>query len=267
VLSVHEASNDHRQVVTWTFPRERVLRRTGATVNLEDAFSLHSRLRKAALLVGANNRAGFLTARVLDYQTTSVDCSAADFWIFEFLGAKLQIDSAEGTPKLASVLRRANDHLEDLSAQEQIHTAIASVRNSPRTRWSIVEFATDLLPDGAARDAVLRAAGTGEETRAVFELDVAKFDELVQYRVYVLTNGVRVSAPFREIGDSVTIDEDGQRRTLTAKGTRPGSGTAKGDADMVGRVAQPTRRLRLRSGRWGPTVAIASVRPPGNEHR
>lgn len=93
----------------------------------------------------------------------------------------------------------------------------------------------------------------GEETRAVFELDVAKFDELVQYRVYMLTNGVRVSAPFREIGDSVTIDEDGQGRTLTAKATRPGSGTAKADADIWSVVSRSRRRpLRLRSGRWGP---------------
>ena len=52
----------------------------------------------------------------------------------------------------------------------------------------------------------------------MFALDVAKFDELVQYRVYYLTNGVRVSAPFKELGESVTIDDDGQHRTLTARG-------------------------------------------------
>ena len=219
VISAHATSSARRQVVAWTFPREQMLRRSGTNVDLEDAFSLNSRLRKAALLTGANNRTGFLTARVLDYQTTSVDRSVADFWIFKFLDAKLQIDSAEGTNKLAAILRKANDKLDDLPAQDQLHAAVAAVRTHARTRWSISDFAHELLPPGPARDEVLRVAGSGEETTAVFDLDVAQFDTLVQYRVYYLSSGVRVSAPFREIGDSVKIDESGQDRTLTATGT------------------------------------------------
>jgi len=219
VVSVHEQPKDVRQVVTWIFPKGTVIRRSGTTVDLEEAFIINSRLRKAALLAGTDSRAGFLTARVLDYQTTAIDRKVADFWITEFLDARLQMNSAEGTSRLAGVLRQANDKMQDHPEhQEILHTAIAAVRTSPQQRLSIRGFATNFLPEGPAREAVLKATKSDEEATSIFDLDVPRFDRLVQYHIYTLANGIRVSAPFVQIGEGVQIEETEDGRILSASG-------------------------------------------------
>lgn len=219
VVSVHEQPKDVRQVITWIFPKGQVIRRSGTTVDVDEAFILNSRLRKAALLSGANNRAGFLMARVLDYQTTAVDRKVADFWITDFLDARLQMNSPEGTARLAGVLRTANDKLnDDPEQQEALHTAIAAVRSSGRPRISIQDVALDFLPEGAARDEVLKATKNDEEATTPFELDVPRFDQLVQYHIYMLANRIRVSAPFVQIGEGVQIEETDDGRVLSARG-------------------------------------------------
>lgn len=220
VVSVHEVSTTTRQVCLWTFPRGEVLLRRGAAVDLGDAFILHSQLRKAALLTGADNRTGFLMARVLDYQIRGNDRRAADFWVLEFLDSHPQMSGPEGTSRLAAAVRIANNKLEECPAdQEILHTAIAAVRTHSKTRWSIRDFASELLPPGRARDEVLKSSKLDDERNAVFDLDVEQFERLIQYHVYHLDNGIRVSAPFGQIGEGVTIAESvSGARSLTATG-------------------------------------------------
>lgn len=219
IVSVHQGTGASRQVCMWTFPRGQVLLRRGATINLGDAFILESNLRKAALLSGANNRTGFLTARVLDYQIRGDDRRAADFWILEFLDSRPQMSGPEGTSRFAAVLRVANNKLEHSpEEQEVLHTAIAAVRTHSKKRWSIADFATELLPTGNARTEVLKASKLDDERNAVFELDVQQFDRLIEYRVYQLDNGIRVSAPFAQVGEGVKIEDSGHRRRLVATG-------------------------------------------------
>ncbi len=220
VVSVHELSATARQVCLWTFPRGEVLLRRGPAVDLGDAFILQSQLRKAALLSGADNRAGFLTARVLDYQVRGDDLKAGDFWVLEFLDSRPQMSGPEATSRFAAVARAANNKLEEsLEDQEILHTAIAAVRTHSKKRWSITDFATELLPPGRVRDEVLKSSKLEDERNAVFDLDVEQFDRLIEYHVYHLANGIRVSAPFGEIGEGVTVEEsrDGVR-SLTATG-------------------------------------------------
>lgn len=217
VVSVHELPDSSRQVAIWTFPRERVIRRDGGKVNVNDAFSLSSRLRKAALMYGHNNRDGFLVARVLDQQTTSTERIAADFWIVKFLDAQQQIGTAEGTNLTATVFRKTHEKL-DPPDQEVLQTAMATVRTLTDRQWSLEAIATELMPEGNAQKQFLKAAGKGDEVRATFSLDQQEFDRLVDFHVFTLANGVRVSAPTSQLEVSVIIGESGGRRTLLAEG-------------------------------------------------
>jgi hypothetical protein len=222
VVSVRgEQGGSSREVVLWTFPRDAAFRldnRRNRVRTLDDIFSRSSKLRKAALFTGRNARAHFLGGRVLDYQANATDRFVADYWIARFLDAQLQMSSNEGTRFFATALRAANDRLIDQpTAQEQLHAAITAVRRSPRHRWSLEDFCHEYL-DEPAVTAVTEAAPNADSVTALFDLDREQFDELIQFRVFRLNTGTTVSAPFAEVGDSVTIDDDGERRFLTATG-------------------------------------------------
>jgi hypothetical protein len=217
VVSVHEQHDMSRQVVTWTFPHERVIRRSGGKVDINEAFSLNSRLRKAALLSGHNNRNGFLTAHVLDQQTTSTERIAADFWIVKFLEAEQQIGTSEGTTLAATVFRKTHEGL-DPPEQQTLQTAIASVRTLTDRKWSLEMIATELLPQGNAQKQFLKTAGKGDVVTATFAIDQQEFDRLVGFHIFTLASGVRVSAPASQIGVGVIIDESAGVRTLLAEG-------------------------------------------------
>jgi len=220
LLSAHETANDGvREVIVWMFPADTVIQRTGSRVDLQDAFSLTSGLRKAAVFKGPNARTGFLSGIALDHQSSSVDRRLAEFWVAGFLGASMQVQSREGTALLASAFRHANNALTgDVPSQETLAAAIGQLRARSDKPWTIQEVAVDLLPGGPVREAFLRAAGEGAETRATFRVGIEQFDSLVKYRVFRLTNGVTVSAPFLEIGDGVNIEGSEEGATLVARG-------------------------------------------------
>jgi len=225
LVSVHAIMESPAlEVIVWMFPYDRVIQRTGGRVALQDAFSLTSGLRKAASFRGFNLRTGFLSGVALDHQSSNADQKVAQFWIAKFLGGALHVQSREGTLLAAKVFRAANKTLAgDEIAQAALVAAIGQLRSRTDKRWTIQEIADTLLPAGASREAFATAAGHGPETRSPFDLDIARFDEKVKYRVFKLDNGITVSAPFIEIGAGVTIERssEGQSR-LTATGTIAG---------------------------------------------
>ncbi len=217
VVSIHELADSSRQVVAWTFPRERVIRRSGGTVDINDAFSLNSRLRKAALLCGRNDRTGFLTARVLDQQTTQTDRVAADFWILGFLGGRQQIGTSEGTHMVAKVFRSTYERL-DPSGQAKLQLALVTLRNQTDRQWSLETIATELLPVGEVRDEFLKSAGRNDQRQATFAIDPEKLDQLLGLHVFTLSNGILVIAPTTQIDVGVRIVESGEERTIHVEG-------------------------------------------------
>lgn len=212
---------DERQVVIWTFPRDEAFKLSSTAEAIEllnDVFSRSSHLRKAAVFAGRNLRTDFLSGRVLDFQANTTDRYIADFWIEDFLGAQLQISSDEGTRILATTLRTANKKLEgDVEAQEQLLAAIAAVRHAPQRRLSLQTVADTYL-QGRAREAFVNSAPNREALTGIFDFDRGRFEQLLQFRVFHLDTGVTVTAPFGEVGQSVTIDEQNDGRYLRAHG-------------------------------------------------
>jgi hypothetical protein len=222
IISVHSAARGGAyRVLLWTFPQQSVfnLKTTaaGPEIELLEAFNRDSTLRKAAMFEGPRTNTGMLTARVLDFQTTSADRDVADLWIVSFLNARLQMSDAEGTQLLARALRAAHGKTrDDQQAQDDILAAIATLR-ATRQRWSIQAVADTL---GQVASSALTASVRPEERTAVFGIESDRFDELVQYRRFRLSNGVLVSAPFVEINvdGGVQVTEVDGKRVLKAEG-------------------------------------------------
>lgn len=219
IISVHSVANpDHRRVVLWTFPQQDVFQfgggATAPSIKVVEAFVRESKLRKAAVFSGGQTRVDFLEGRVLDLQASNADRAVADLWIVKFLEARIQMSADEGTRLLARTLRHTHDRFsEDMNAQAQIQAVIGSLRNTRASRVSLSQIAARDMTEEVAK--VFRAAVRNDDAlRAAFPLNKELFDELIQYRIFRLDNGVWVSSPFSEIGEAVTL----QGRHLVARG-------------------------------------------------
>lgn len=203
---------DRRQVTIWTFPRDEAFQFGGPagapTIRLlTDVFSRTSRLRKAALFEGRKIRTDFLRGRALDFQANNISREVADFWIDRFLECRLAIASETGTRLLAKAIRRVYEQTTEPTEREQLQVAISAIRHSPQQRWSMQEFADQYL-QGQVRDRMIGAAPNVEALDSNFDFDRAVFDQAINFRVFRLESDVYVSAPFDEIGRSVTVQDE-----------------------------------------------------------
>ena len=217
MVSVHAGqSSDSRRFIIWTFPQQEVFNLLVAEnetrLEVVEAFIRESSLRKVAFLEGKKTPNGMLTCRVLDFQATAIERAAADLWIEKFLDAQLQMSSSEGTKMLARAMRLAFDRTTgDQQAQDELNAAIAALRVGGQARTSLREVADGLGPAAAG---ALTTGISSEASAAMFELDLATFDAVIQYRRFTLNNGVIVSAPFVEMnsGEVEVTEVDGRRR-------------------------------------------------------
>jgi hypothetical protein len=212
-----ERNGDARRITTWTFPQDEAFQFKGrvgtASVKLlTDVFSRKSHLRKAAWFEGKQVRTAFLSGKVLDFQANQVTRDVADFWIVRFLDAKLGITPEQGTRMLANSLRKTWDGA-DGEQRQQLWAAMASVRQAPRTRWSMADFADQYLADDV-RERFEAAAPNADALNSSFDLDRTVFDSALQFRVFQLESNVYVSAPFDEVGRSVRVTGEAQQHLV-----------------------------------------------------
>ncbi len=217
-----DRDDDRRRVSLWTFPQDDAFqfrnRRSGPTIRLlTDVFSQSSRLRKGAQFHGRKLRNHFLTGRVLDFQASHPFRAVADFWITHFLDCSLAMGNDSGTKLLARTLQKAHQTCEDLVQREQLYLAAMQMRRSTRKRISLFGFADRYL-DGDAKATFLGAAPTPDAIHAAFEFQTSVFDEVISFRIFELDNGVYVSSPLTEIGESVKVTGIAEKK-LSCKGT------------------------------------------------
>jgi len=210
LVSVHDTDTDgKRRCLLWTFPQQEVfdldIAKENVRLNVRDAFIRESSLRKVAFLEGRNDRTGMLTARVLDFQASSTERTAADLWIVKYLDARLQMSGPEGTRLLARAIRSAFTRTAgDQQAHDELSAAISAIRSSPRRRWTINDVSSTFL--GPVASAALTTGLGAEVPAAAFDLDLPTFDAIVQYKRFTLDNGIVVSAPFAEMGDDGGVE-------------------------------------------------------------
>jgi hypothetical protein len=197
-----------RHVVLWVFPSEDALqiRPTpgGASIEvLREVFSQKSKLRKAAHFAGRDKRTDFLEGKVLDYQASALAKEVATFWIDRFLSCTLAVKDDAGSRMIARALRRVHEHLEK-EDREQLHVAAIAVRRTPHKRMSFFGFANRYL-EGNVKTLFLSECPSPDALMADFDFNRKAFDELCHFRVFELTNGVYVSAPLAEVGQTVRL--------------------------------------------------------------
>jgi hypothetical protein len=209
-IATVEASGDDRTVTLWTFPKDEAIAlqtsRGHPTLRLlNDIFSRTSGLRKAALFKGRNLANQFLTGRVFDVLTGG-GTEVADFWVTRFLDASLGITSEQGTKLLASTLTKVWAATDDTAQREQLIAGMTAIRQSPRTQWSLRDFADQYLGE-ALKPLFEHAAPNADGYNSEFQFSREVFDTAVQFRVFELENRIIVSTPFAEVGRSVLITE------------------------------------------------------------
>lgn len=221
ILAVEEEEGE-RRVTIWTFPRDNAFQfRAGtgrATVRvLTDVFSQASNLRKAALFEGKNLRSEFINGRVLDFQAGHARTEVADFWIVGFLDASLGISSESGSRMLANCLRKTWETTTAPNERDQLFAAATAIRQSPQRRWAISQVA-DQYFSGELKARFVRSVPNDDALNSSFDFDRETFDRSAHFRVFRLDSDVYVSAPFDEIGRSVQLTGDQERR-LSCEGT------------------------------------------------
>ena len=210
-----------RRLHLWTFPREEALRfRAGKDPQIEvltDIFSKRSHMRKGARFEGRDDRVGFLNGKAFDYQAHYSARQVADFWIVTFLGAQLEITASAGTKIVADCLRQAFERSDTAAEKDELYRATIALRASRRPRWSLKSFADEFLPSVDLRQRLLDLAPNAESRSALFDLDRAELESLIDTRIFRLEDGVMVSAPFSTVGKSVQLSGD-QNRLLRYEG-------------------------------------------------
>lgn len=208
--------SDSARVVLWVFPRDAAfqLRIRGDTPSvdvLKNVFSQTSHLRKGAAFQGKERRTDFLKGRVLDHQAKSTLGNVADFWIGRFLQCTLSLRGEAGSRMLGRVVRKAYEACEESQAREQLQAAVMAVRHSPNRRISLQTFADQYL-DGEARQAFLASAPNDYNRTALFDFERTTFENVLQFMVYQLENGVYVSSPLSQVGQAVQISGTDEKR-------------------------------------------------------
>lgn len=212
-----------RRVSMYVFPEESTYTLKGSAQEPTEAilehlnsFVLESRLRKVARFAGKNIKAHFISGEVVDLQIGSGPRSAADYWVANFLDAEFAINDYKGTTLVASALKMAFQKADSRGKQKVMEAAIALMADGRRA-WSLRKIADEFIPSDVSA-AFCSVAPNTETLTNKFMLNKDLLRERINYRIFRLETGVWVSSPFSEVGRTVKLDDDGRKRTLTARG-------------------------------------------------
>lgn len=218
-----EAQKEVRRASMYVFPEESTyaLRHSSqepseAFLEHVNSFVLESRLRKVARFEGKNIKTHFMNGDVVDLQIGSSPRTVADYWVTDFLDAGFAINDIKGTTLVANGLKVAFEKADSGGKQKVMEAAMALMAGGRRA-WSLQRIADEYIP--VELGAVFCSVAPNAETLGgKFMLSKELLRERINYRVFQLENGVWVSSPFSEVGRSVTVEEKGKSRTLTARG-------------------------------------------------
>jgi hypothetical protein len=219
LTTVHEVG-DRRRVAMYVFPESDSYRlntiREEAILERLRSFVLKSKLRKVAQFEGKQIKTHFLQGQVADLQIGADPRRAADYWVTAFLEAEFAINSDKGTRLVAAALQKTFD-LADPGDKQTVMEAAVSLVADKRQAWSLDQIASRLLPDHLV-ETFCSLAPNFEARTGQFMLDKALLRDRINYRVFQLNSGVWVSAPFQEVGETVKLTTDGDKRILSCRG-------------------------------------------------
>lgn len=246
LITVEVEAPKHR-VSMLVLPREDVVQMNGKSTEevllnlLRDAFSTGSALRKFARVEGHESRTQFLTAEIIDLQLTVANKEGADFWVKEFLMARLRMNSESGSRKLVAALRRAfeaaSEHNRDAAFAAMLKAGSGIVK-----RTSLIKYAEEL-------PAELHSAyfhGIEDEVqRTAFDVNQDVMRDNLGRRIFEAKDGVIISAPAETVGQTVRIQADAQARLVKYEGVIKKERVA--NRGRTGRTTPPVTSKKLKN--------------------
>jgi len=219
LVTVEEDAPKHR-VSMLVLPREDVVQMNGKFPEevllslLGDAFSTGSELRKFARVEGHESRTQFLTAEIIDLQLTVANKEGADFWVKEFLMARLRMNSDSGSRKLVAALRRAFEAAPEQN-RDAVFAAMLKAGSGIVKRTSLATYAEEIPAE--LHSAYFRGT-EGEVQRTTFEVNQDVMRENLGRRIFETKDGVIISAPAETVGGTIQIRGDAQERLVKYEG-------------------------------------------------
>ena len=131
----------------------------------------------------------------------------ADFWIVNFLDARLAVSDQAATLLLANVLKRTHENLEDPMSRMQIFAAAVALKTNSGRRWTFQRLAREFFDDEVQKVFLGAIAAGNIHVTQAFGLDTDILDRQLNFRAFELETGVLVSAPFAEVGQSVKVEQ------------------------------------------------------------
>jgi hypothetical protein len=195
------------RLVLWKFPADEGLQAQilsgSITINLlRDAFSKSSSYFKAAVFEEGDAESVFWEGRVEDRQMKQRLREVADFWVEDFLAARLVFKPAHGTRVLAKALGQLLSRVESADDRDALISAATVAKAQPGRRISIAGFAGDYLPRELG-EGLIELAGGHEVADHVFELDSETLGKEFNMRSLVLDGQFTVKGPMDRFDDVV----------------------------------------------------------------
>lgn len=215
------------QFVMPRFPAESAilaeLREGGLTVEfLERVFVKRATAYKSIRLKDLNPRDNFWSGKVTDRQLGGQIGHISNYWMSDFLDAKILTTPAAGTRRLAVALQGVVTRHPNLDVQAEIAAAVGLAGGALHGRVTSIDgFCDHFGFGGPVRQAIAAQVTSAELRQEQFQFDAGEFSNRLPYRSLTLDNGAILTALAREFNDVFDVNEraDG-RNAYTTIGRR-----------------------------------------------
>lgn len=190
-----------QRVVMSRFPTDQAIRADVSSGSLdveflEEVFIKRLSSYKAALFEHPTPPAGFWKGHATDRQAGQSGEHISEYWLKEFLNADFSETPAQGTRRLATVLKDALKSNPSPSVKSEIahasSLASAVFRNKPLT---IEDFCKHFGLSSAAQDTIKAALPKASLFSKKFTFDADQFKNVAPYRTVEMNTGAILTAP------------------------------------------------------------------------
>lgn len=211
------------QFVMSRFPAESAilaeLSESGLTVEfLDRVFVKRATAYKSIRLRDRNPRDNFWSGKVTDRQLGGQIGHISNYWMSDFLDAKILTTAAAGTKRLATALQNVIAKHPNIEIQAEIAAAVGLAGGALNGRLtSIDEFCDHFGFRDQVRQALAAQVPSAELREQQFRFDAGEFSNRLPYRSLTLDNGAILTALSREFNDVFAVREieDGRNEYIT----------------------------------------------------
>lgn len=217
--------SERARVMLWRFPGDESLQARMLTGALDirliqDAFSRESTKFKAAMFEGTPASTSFWKGRTEDRQAKSRVREVADFWVMDFLNARLALTASRGSRLLARSLRETIKKAESVEIKEALIAAAVAVKSQAGRNISFQEFATNYLPE-SVRPTFVKEVGGPLVAESMFQIEAETLDRELRFKSIVIDNLFIVRGPLDQFDERVTVEVTNEEGVVdvTLRGT------------------------------------------------